>query len=220
MKAFNTKISAGVAAFLAAVYLVAGLATGHSAHAEPPPDLSVTAAEAGLDVWKVAAALLDDTGEAQVVDVRSPGDFARYHVPGAVSEPAAGASRLVELARGHAAVIVVAAKDDAAQKLVGEARALAKETRFHYLVDGPRAWYLTFDLPVPLFADATAPSGYGEALGTLKGFLAKPEPVSKPRALEALTSLAKMNFQPSLLKQAGKAKASGGAKKKISGGCG
>jgi hypothetical protein len=154
------------------------------------------------------------------VDVRSAPEFARYHVPGATNEPGAGAARLGELARDHAKVIVVAAKDEAAQKLVAEAKAANKVARIHYLVDGPRAWYLAFDLPVPLFADAGAPSGYDEALAALKGFLARPELAGKPRAVEALQSLAKMNYQPSLLRQAGKAKAAGGAKKKISGGCG
>jgi hypothetical protein len=220
MMTFNPKIAAGVAGLLGAIYLVAGLASGHSARSEPPPDLTANAAEAGLDVWKTAAALLDDSSKAQVVDVRAAEEFARYHVPGAVNEPGASASKLVEFARLHSPIIVVASKDDAAQKLVGEARAAAKEARIHYLVDGPRSWYLAFDLPVPLFAEAGAPSGYEEALGTLKGFLSKPEPAAKPRAFEALQALAKMNFQPTLLKQTGKAKAAGGAKKKISGGCG
>jgi len=220
MKSFNSKIGAGVAGLLGAVYLVAGLATGHSARSEPPPDLSATAAETGLDVWKASAALLETAGKPLVVDVRGAEDYARWHVPGSVNEPGADGAKLVALAKEHAPVIVVAAKDDAAQKLVGEAKATAKDARIHYLVDGPRSWYLAFDLPVPMFAEGAAPSGYEQSLATLRGFLLRPDPAAKDRALEALQTLAKLNFQPSLLKQAGKAKAAGGAKKKISGGCG
>jgi rhodanese-related sulfurtransferase len=220
MTRFNTKIAAGVAGLLGASYLVAGLASGHSARSEPPPDLTANAAEAGLDAWKAAAALLDGSGKAMVIDLRSPEEYARYHVPGSISEPGATAARLVELARDHAPIVVVAAKDDAAQKLVGEARASAKDAKIHYLVDGPRAWYLAFELPVPLFAEASVPRDYEQALGALRGFLARPDPAAKSAALEALQTLAKINFQPTLLKQSGKPKAAGGAKKKISGGCG
>jgi hypothetical protein len=220
MKRFNSKIAAGVAVLLGAVYLVAGLASGHSARSEPPPDLTAGAAEAGLEVWKASAALLETAGKPLVVDVRSAEDFARWHVPGSTNEPGADAAKLLSLAKEHAPVIVVASKDDAAQKLVGEAKATAKDARIHYLVDGPRSWYLAFDLPVPMFAESSAPSGYEESLATLRGFLLKPDPAAKGRALEALQTLARLNFQPSLLKQAGKAKAAGGAKKKISGGCG
>ncbi|HEY3447548.1 MAG TPA: rhodanese-like domain-containing protein [Myxococcales bacterium] len=220
MKPFNPKIAAGAAVLLGAVYLVAGLASGHSARSEPPADLSASAAESGLDVWKVSAALLETAGKPLVVDVRSAGEFARWHVSGSTNEPGADAARLLALAKEHVPVIVVAAKDDVAQKLVGEAKANAKDARIHYLVDGPRSWYLAFDLPVPMFAEGSAPSGYEEALGTLRGFLQKPDPAARGQALEALQTLAKLNFQPSLLKQAGKAKAAGGAKKKISGGCG
>ncbi|MBI5549335.1 MAG: rhodanese-like domain-containing protein [Deltaproteobacteria bacterium] len=215
---FNSKIAAAGAVGLGAIYLVLGLATGHSARSEVPPDLSASATEAGLDVWKTAAALLSDKERAQVVDVRSPEEYARYHLPRAVNEP--DAARLHELAVRGGPLIVVAAKDDVAQKLVAEIRARSKHASIHYLIDGPRAWYLAFELPVSMFAEASSPNGYEEALATLKDFWMKPEQGAKGQALEALQSLARMNFQPTLLKQSGKPKAAGGAKKKISGGCG
>jgi hypothetical protein len=221
MSRFNPKIAAGVAALLATAYLVASLVTGRSARSEPPADLSLGAAEAELDVWKTAAALVTASGKTLIVDRRPVEDFARYHLPGSVSEPGAGSARLLELARGDARVIVVAAKDDVARRVASEARATRKGASVYYLKDGARAWYLTFELPVPLFAESSPPSGYEQALGTVRAFFVRPQAgASTTSVVEALQRLAKLGYQPTLLKQTGKPKAAGGAKKKISGGCG
>jgi rhodanese-related sulfurtransferase len=217
MTRLNTKIGAAVLAVLGLGYMVGSLVTHRSARAEPPPDLAVAAGETGVDVWKAAALVLDG---AALVDRRSKEDFARWHPPGAQSVPGADAAAIREQLRQRPAVVIVAARDDVAQKLVADVRAREPAARVHYLVDGPRAWYLALELPVPLFAEAAAPRGYDEAVALLQAWLAKPDASTRPQALAAVQTLAKASYQPSLLKSGGKAKAAGGARKKISGGCG
>jgi rhodanese-related sulfurtransferase len=219
MMRFDARRAAGALVGVAAVYLVLSLVLGRSARSEPPPDLSANAADAGLDVWKAAAALLDPQ-QTVAVDVRPAEEFARYRLPGSINAPGADAARLQALAKQHPMVVVVAAKDEVAQKLVGEARARDRTGRYHYLQEGVRSWYLTFDLPVSMFSEAAAPRGYDEALGTLKWFLQSPSPQGRGRALESAQALAKMSYSPTLLKQSGKPKVAAGAKKKITGGCG
>ena len=204
---------------LAGVYLVLSLAFDRSARSEPPPDFAASAAESGVDVWKAAALVLGDSDAARIVDVRRPEEFELYHPIGATNEPGLDAEGLVRLAREHPQ-IVVAATDEDVRKLVGEARAVDPGVRVHYLIDGPRSWYLAFELPVPLFADAPAPSGYAEALRTVRRSLQKPGAAENDGAIEAVRWLAKLDYQPTRLKQSGKPKAAAGARKKISGGCG
>jgi rhodanese-related sulfurtransferase len=216
MTRINTRIGAAALALVGLVYMIGELATGRNARAEPPPDLAAAAGDTGLDVWKAAAQLLDG---AALVDVRTADEYARWHAPAAVSRPGADAAAIRDLARDRA-VVVMAAKDEAAQKLVGAVRRDAPAARVFYLVDGPRAWYLALELPVPLFSEAAAPRGYDEALGTLRGWLAQPAPATRDAARAALQTLAKAAYQPSLLKTGGKPKPAGGARKKISGGCG
>jgi rhodanese-related sulfurtransferase len=220
MTRLNTKVGAAVLAVLGLGYMIGSLVTHRSARAEPPPDLTAAAGETGVDVWKAAALLLDPAGPAALVDVRSAADYARWHAPGAVSAPGAEPRAVRDLLRQHPAVVVVAAKDDVAQKLVTEVRGEKRDARVYYLVDGPRAWYLALELPVPLFADTAAPRGYDDALAQLRGWLARPEAAGRGPARAALETLVKAGYQPSLLKTGGKAKAAGGARKKISGGCG
>ena len=215
MRLRGTHLGAGVLAGASTLYLILSLAMGRSARSELPPDLSA-GADAGLDVWKTAALLLDG---GLLVDVRPDDELGRYHPPCAVHAPDADAAALRSLAHG-AAVVVLAGKDAAAQKLVGEARAADPAGRYFFLQDGSRAWYLALELPVPLFAEGPAPRGYDDAVATLKGWLAKPDPAARARALAAVQTLAKASYQPSLLKTGGKPKAAGGARKKISGGCG
>jgi rhodanese-related sulfurtransferase len=215
---FNPKIAGGALLALAAVYMVVSLATGRSARAEVPPDLSAALSDAGLDVWKGAAFLVQNDG-AVAVDVRPTDAFARYHLPGAVSRPGASVAQLETIAAQHPALLVYAGKDEVAQKLVAEARPALPAARVHYLVDGARAWYLAFQLPVPLFAEASPPDGYPEALAAVKSWFETPVPRTRAVAMEALQTLARQNYQPGLLKS-GKKPVASGAKKKIGGGCG
>lgn len=218
MRRFDSRIGATLLIALAAIYMVASLALGRSATAEPAPDVSLSASDAGLDVWKSVGAMLEPG--ALFVDVRSPEEFAAYHVAGSVSIPDAAAAKLHEISNGRA-VIVVAAKDDAARMLVGAARMADAKGRYYFLQNGVRDWYLTFELPVALFSDSPAPRGYDEALATVKRFVATNAIEPREPARLALLELAKLNYQPTLLHQSGKPKtAAAGARKKISGGCG
>jgi rhodanese-related sulfurtransferase len=217
MTRLNTTIGAAVLAVLGLGYMIGSLVTHRSARAEPPPDLAVAAGETGVDAWKAAALLLDG---AVLVDLRDADDFARWHAPGAVSAPHAGVPAIRELLRQRPAVVVMAAKDEIAQKLIADVRREQAAARVHYLIDGPRAWYLSLELPVPMFAESPAPRGYEEALTTVKVWLTKPDAGRRPQALAALQTLAKAGYQPTLLKSGGKPKPAGGARKKISGGCG
>lgn len=218
MKRFSPKVAAGALVGLAGLYLVLSLALGRSARSEPPVDLAATAADLGLDVWKAAAFIVQAERPA-VIDVRPTEAFERYRLPLATSLPGASAEQLKALAADRPWILVYAGKDDVAQKLVAEARTVAPWAHIHYLVDGARAWYLAFALPVPLFAEAGPPSGYPEALAAATAWFAAPAGGATTAVTEALQTLARLNYQPSLLK-AGKKAAPAGAKKKIGGGCG
>ncbi len=213
---FNSRIVAAALISLAALYMVLSLAMGRSASAEPLPDLSLKAADAGIGVWKAAGAALDG---ALFVDVRSPAKFARYHVKSAVNVPDADPAALRAAAKSRE-VIVVAPKDDDAQRRVAAARAADPNGKYFYLQNGVRDWYLTFELPVAMFNDQPAPRGYDEALASLKTAMASHDQTQRERGRMALFDLVRMNYQPTLLKSAGTAAAAGGARKKISGGCG
>ena len=218
MTRFNSKVAAAVLLVLAGLYATASLALGRSAHSDIPPDLSLKAADAGVTVPKTVAALLA-TPAAVLADVRPDEEFAAYRIPGSIHVPGASASDLVHLAKGHP-VIVIASKDGEAQKLVGAARQLDPSGAYHFLQNGVRDFYLAFELPVELFNDAKPPGGYAAAVGTVKSFLATRDPRTSQQTRMALLDLAKYNYEPTLLKQAGKAQAAGGPRKKISGGCG
>lgn len=203
----------------AGLYMGASLATGRSARAEVPPDLTPGPADLSVDVWRAAAALVEAAGGAAVLDVRPAEAFARYHLPGAVSLPGASPDDVARRAGGRPFVLVYAGKDDVAERLVREARRGAPDARIHFLAEGARAWYLAFDLPVPLFSEQPPPDGYGEALERVERFLARPDPAARPATLESLRLLARAAYAPDLLRSGAKAKATG-AKKKIAGGCG
>ncbi len=203
---------------LGALYLVLSLATGHSARAEVPPDLSARATDAALDVWKSAHLLVQEP-RTVVLDVRPADAYARYHLPHAASIPGAQVRDVKDALRNAPAVLVYAGKDEVAQKLVAEVRAAVPDARVYYLVAGARAWYLAFQLPVPLFAEAAPPAGYGEALQAVAGWFAGSQALPAEKVVGALQTLARANYQPTLLKAAKKAAAGGGAKK-IAGGCG
>jgi rhodanese-related sulfurtransferase len=271
-----------VLAALGALYMTAALATGHSAHSEAPVDLSPSAGDAALDVWKAAALAL--AGDGAVVDVRPAEEFARYHVPGSRSLPGASAAQIHDLAKLEP-VVVIASQDADAARLVREVRAAAQEPlQVHFLANGARAWYLAFELPVPVFSEVPPPHGYDHAIATVRGFLAEREASDVARreagdlagreagdlagreagkqgeveagtfaerrtnrlagrqatvatgpgaagpaatgapqreaVSQALQTLARLNYQPGLLKATGRPKPAAGGGKKISGGCG
>jgi hypothetical protein len=90
----------------------------------------------------------------------------------------------------------------------------------HYLADGVRGWYLALTVPVPLFAEAPAPRGWSEARRVLERHLTTPADATRAAASNALQTLARANYQPSLLQNAAARPASATPRKKISGGCG
>lgn len=220
MNRFSSRSGAALLLGVAGLYLVLQVATGRSARAEVPPDLTAKPSDLALDVWKTATLLVDEP-RAAVVDLRPADAYARFHLPRAVSMPGSGAEGLRALLASAPVVVVYAGKDEVARKAVAEVRAASPEARLHYLPDGARAWYLAFDLPVPLFAEAGPPDGYPEAISAVNGWFGGASDASRTRALEALQTLAKANYQPTLLGTGKKAAAAGGgAKKKIGGGCG
>lgn len=213
-------IAAAALVSVASLYAVAALATGRSARSELPPDLSAPAKELSLDVWKTAAALVDVGGAGAVVDLRPADAFARYHVPGARSLPGASGAEVAKATAGAPVVIVYAGKDEVAREVAREARTAAPGSRVHVLTEGARAWYLAFDLPVPLFSDQAPPDAWTEAVARANAFFAQPTAAVRDDAFAAIQTLAKLQYQPNLLGATRKAAPAGGTKKKISGGCG
>ncbi len=187
--------------------------------AEMPPDLSARPTDLALDVWKVAMLRADEPA-TRVVDVGPADSYQRYHVPGAANMPGASASQIKDQLRAAPAVVVYADKDEAAEKVVAEVKRSQPGARLYYLADGARAWYLALQLPVPLFAEAAAPSGYADAIQVVNGWSANAASAPRPKVIEAIQTLAKLNYQPTLLSAGKKRAAAGGGKKKIAGGCG
>ncbi len=226
MQRFDTRIAAGVLVGLAALYMIVSLAAGRPARSELPPDLSAKAEETGLDLFKAAALLVQHGDQALAVDLRSAEAFARYHLPGVQSLPAASAADLRRRAEGKQALLLLAEKDDEAQARVAEilrqctASGQAPPFALHFLKGGPRAWYLAFELPVPLFSEKAPPLGWEAAMAQAKAYFAAPSPAAKDAALQALGTLARLAYEPELLHAAGKPKTAGKPKKKIAGGCG
>jgi hypothetical protein len=216
MMTFNSRVGAGALVGLAALYLVASLAAGKKVRSEPLPDL--TAAEAGLDAWRAAAAMVDGT-RAVVVDTRAQEELQFYRAMGTTSLPGAGVGELRNLAKAHGAVVVASAKEEEARELVAKARAQDPQGRYHYLQGGLRAWYMAWELPVALFADAAPPRGYNDALATVRAFLREPAGAATPAVLEAVQEVARMGYVPTGVGGAAKGTAAG-KRKKLSGGCG
>ncbi len=211
MKKPGNAIGAFVLLGLAAIYLIASLALGRSATAEPPPDLALKAADAGIDVMKSVGATLDG---ATFVDVRGPAEFAAYHIPGSVQVAPD------DVATRKGTVIVVASRDAEAQKIVGAARVANPQGRYFFLKSGVRDWYTTFELPVALFNEQPPPRDYDQTLRTVRQYVVTRDPAMRDRARMALFGLARMNYQPTLLASTSKSKPAAGARKKIAGGCG
>jgi hypothetical protein len=216
MTRFNAKLGAALLCGLGAVYLVIALATGHSAAAEPPPDLS--AREAGLDPVRALALLAREGGKAALVDVRPAERRALFAVPGAkLAAPEARA--VLEAAAGRQVLLLLGDRDELGAKLAGELRVRHKLPQAHFVAGGDRALYLALELPVPLFNDQAPPRGYLEAVERVRGWVRARFSGEAPAILRALGTLATSSYGPAAIGTRAKPKASG-AKKKISGGCG
>ncbi len=195
---------------LATAYAGVSMVAGRSARAERPPELR--ADDAALDVWRAAALVVRDN--AVIVDVRSKEHFDLYHLPSSISAPGAGAKAAVAAAEGKGVLLLVAETDKDGARLVAE----GGPAKVHYVKDGVRAWYLAFEVPIPLFTDKPSPYGYDEALGTLRGWF-RGDRSDRSKALEAVGILSKSGYEPTLL-QGRKPASTTSAKKKIAGGCG
>jgi hypothetical protein len=201
----------------AALHAAVALATGHVVRAEALPDLAPAAADLAVDPLKAAALVLRDG--ALVVDVGPADAFGRWHVPGALSLPDAPPGALAARAAGRP-LVVYAPKDDLARAKVAAIRAAAPEARAWFLADGARGWYVAFELPTPLFADAPPPEGWAAARDAVRTALAAPGAApAADVAAAALGTLARLGYRPALL-EARRRPAAGGATKKLAGGCG
>lgn len=216
---FNNKVAAGVLVGLAFAHMVYALSTGHSARAETPPDLGVAAADVGLDVWKAASLMVERDASVTVVDVRPEVDFALSHVPGAVNDPGGDVDRLAGMAQAGP-LLLTAATDEEGLKLATKLRSVHGDADIYFLEGGPRAWYLAVELPVPMFNEAPPPRGYEEAVQTVRRWFHEHAMGPTDDVAEAVKTLARLNYQPTLLGKTSKPKAGGAKKKKIAGGCG
>jgi hypothetical protein len=206
MTRFNTRIGAGALVGLGVVYLVVALVTGHSAASEPPPDLSAT--EAGLDVWRALAFVVDS--RAPVVDVRPADHYHLYHAPRSRSLPGAGARRVSEEGRK---LLLIADSDAKGAQLCGELS--RRGITAHFLQGGIRSFYLTLELPVSLFNDTPPPPHYSSAMEKVRRWLESGR--DDPKVRRAIERLATTSYLPSLGRPARKPAKK---RKKISGGCG
>jgi rhodanese-related sulfurtransferase len=213
MKTNKTVVAAAVLVVVSIVYGIVAGVRGHSARAEPPPDLSANAE--GLDVWRALAWMAG--GAVDIVDVRSSEQYAFYHLPRARSLPDADAAALRATATAPR-LLVVAASDADAAKRVSELVAGGATPEARYLKGGAPAWYLALELPVPLFNDKPPPFGWVAAHGEVRRWLESRSPAGA-ELLRAVELLATAGYEPTGVGQ-GKKPAAGKAKKKISGGCG
>lgn len=220
MKRFNSKIGAIALAAFGLVYMVASLATGRSATAKYPPDLAVDNAELGISPWQTAELLIREKDSVRLIDVRAPEEYAAYHVPESTNKPSYDSQRVADMAAKTHTVIVVTGSDEKAGALVADARRLSGKKNIFYLREGARSWYLSFDLPIPLFSDEKPPYGYTEALATVKNYFEKDGQNDPEVAQNALATLVRLNYEPTKLGKKRKPKATGKKRKKIAGGCG
>ncbi|MCP4605232.1 MAG: rhodanese-like domain-containing protein [Proteobacteria bacterium] len=223
MTGFNTKIGAGLLAGLGLIYMISSLATGRSARAEAPPDLDGYEFFTEMKIWQAAYYLVQGQGRTKVIDLRSEKEFARYHIPGSYNKPGADTDSIAELAK-KGRIFLVAAKDEQATKMAAILRSSSGLKNIHYIKGGVRTWYLTFELPVPLFSDKEAPFEYEKALAIVRAHFSDNGASNKggdmKQVSEAIRTLAGLGYEPTLLKKTGKSKSSNKKRKKIAGGCG
>lgn len=214
---FDARWGAGALLACSLTYLAVTTARGYSAVSVPPVEVAAT--EASVGVWEAAAALLERGPGTLVLDTRSPDLFAAFHLPGSVNLPSAGFEQLASRARGHAVVILVSDSDERAAKLVAQARSAGPPgTAWHYLGQGVRDWYLTFELPVAVFTDKSPPFGYEASLRRVRDALKAGR--SRAELLPALARMRALEYSPTLLRGKKVAATSGKKRKKITGGCG
>ena len=217
MNRFNEKIGAGVLVGLAVLYMILSLATGRNASGETPPDLS--APKAGVNVWQASNLLIKQQGKVVIVDVRDSKLFGLYHIKGSISVPKAGVKQVLRQVSGKSAVLLVGDKDKDMALLAGKVAHANKGIKVHFLKDGVRGWYLTYELPIQIFSTKKRPFGWEDAMNTARAWFKSGGQGQDPaKALAAIAKLANLNYSPTLL-QGKKKKAGGGKKKKISGGC-
>lgn len=220
MAKINSRIGAIVLVLLAGSYMALALGKGHSARGEVPVDLTPHKLEHGIELWKTVALLIREGNKAAVLDLRSRREFEIYHLPGSVSVTEWDAKRIEELSDRYDTFILIAGQDEEGLKRVQEGISWQPGKTFHYLRGGIQEWYLNLVLPVPLFNDKKPPYGYEEALATVKACLFTAPGSDREKALEAVSTLARLDYRPSQLLQAKRPLPSGPPKKKIVGGCG
>lgn len=218
MKRITPKAGALVLVLLSGIYCGFSLVSGHVAKAEAPPELNLPPSEAAIDVWKTVASLLSGPSPL-IVDIRDQEAFSAYHLPGSHHLPGATGKAIVHLNAGQRPVVIIAAQESQAQKVVGEARSTDRTGKYYYLQGGAKAWYLTFELPLPLFSDHPLPAGYLDHLQAVKRALAAPEQASE-QSKDSLEFVARAAIQPALLAGTAGNSTPAGGRKKLSGGCG
>jgi rhodanese-related sulfurtransferase len=217
MYRFNEKIGALSLCSLGLVYAIMATFMGHSAQAQAPADLR--AVEDGVDIWKGLALLLDNEKNIAIIDVRAAGAYARYQVPHSQSAPDASATQVLTSMGDKSQALIIAEKDEQASRLVAALKKRAPKHEFHFLVGGVQTWYLSLELPIPLFSEQAVPFAYDDALQSIKKWLATGQGVERSDVRKAISTLANAAYQPTALGSK-KVKPAAGKKKKIAGGCG
>ena len=114
--------------------------------------------------------------------------------------------------------MIGASDDSQASKLVTEVGTAGASPAAYFLGGGARSGYLALELPAPMFSTKPPPYGYASALKIVQRWLVDPKQVGSEQVEDALAELGTLDFRPGQL--ADKTKPKGGAKKKITGGCG
>jgi rhodanese-related sulfurtransferase len=85
-----------------------------------------------------------EAGEAvQVIDIRSPGEFARGHVPGAINVPFATLVQEIESVEWDDEIVVacpIGQSSQQAAKLIESYEGVSDDSRVYNLTGGYRAW--------------------------------------------------------------------------------
>ena len=219
MMNFNTKTGALVLAVLGALYMILSLSFNHTAVGEIQIDLTPQKTTPGLTVWEAAALIVKNRDSTVVVDIRDNQAFDTFNIPGSRNIPRVEKSVMGDVVKAGDTVILVTDENQAAEELIASMKAWSEDTTAYYLKDGIRSWYLTFELPVPLFNDQKSPYGYDSALETVKDYFDTPQPGEEDNVTAALATLARLNYQPNLLGAPKKTARANKKVKKISGGC-
>jgi rhodanese-related sulfurtransferase len=215
----NNKNAAILAIILAFICMAASLVSGHRAQANLQPSLVANSSDVALTVTKAADLLIRNEERILILDIRDADAFSAFHLPRAERINGLSDTRLSLLFQDKEQVLLVAEKDEDALEFIKKAVLLHEKMKFYYLKDGVREWYLTFALPVSLFASKAAPAGYKEAVTAVKEWFRTKKTTNKAQLLDQLATLQRLAYTPDLLGSSKKAAPSGGGKKKISGGC-